>query len=170
MNKVNRLDIYLREPNAINEGIKIISTWGNRQGYDKYTPYEHLIQNMNGWVGEEIFRATFKEYDYIDKEDHSYLSESKNPASRQGLPDFVNSITGNTCELKTYWDQKYIDTQINKWKINDNELHNASYVVILNRNKDKKHEFYLLDRDNWTLSIVDKEIEYPIWYNGFMKK
>ena len=168
MRKINRLDIYLET--AIDEGIKIISTWGNRKAYEDVSPYKHLVQNINGWVGEEIFKATFPEWDYMDKEEHTYLSESIDPSLRQGLPDFINTVTGKTCELKTYWNNSTINGKINKWKNNSKELHNADVVVILNRNEDKSPiEFYILNRTDWTTTTINVKAVYPSWYKGFVE-
>ena len=167
MKRVNRLDVYLES--AIDEGIKIISTWPNRKAYQNDTPYKHLVKNINGWLGEEIFHVNFPEWEYINEEEHTYLSESINPIARKGEPDFVNSITGKTCEVKTYWNQKKINDKINSWKKDARELHNADIVMIINRNEDKKPiDISMLNRDSWELKPLNIKVKYPTWYKGFV--
>lgn len=175
MKKVNRLDVYLGNGYAIDEALEIISTWGNRQGYDP-DPKKHLVNNMTGWLGEEIFHVNFPNWEYINEEEHTYLSESINPASRKGEPDFINPITGQKCEVKIYLNQEKIDKQINKWKNNPGELHNADVIVILNRNKinpedkDNKIEINMLYTDSWEYKTIPIKVKYPTWFKGFMKK
>lgn len=166
--RINRLDVYLGT--AIDEAIRIISTWGNRKAYQNDTPYQHLVRNINGWLGEEIFHVNFPEWEYINEDEHTYLETSINPAARKGEPDFKNKITGKKCEVKTYYTLEYINKKIESWKLDSRELHNADIVLVINRNEDKKPlEMYMLNTTSWKLIPMNITIKYPTWYKGFVR-
>lgn len=164
--KLNRLDLYLGI--GVVDGIKMVDSWGNRKQYEDDTPEDHFIRNMNGWIGEEIFKATFSDWQYMDEDDHIYLTESK--PGRKGLPDFKNATGTLTCEVKTYYNLEYLEKKIDWWKRVPGELHNADIVMVFVREGSKSGKWYKVDINNWTYKLLDIKVRYPIWFRGFITK
>lgn len=171
MKKVNRLDVYLGL--STNEALDIMKTWGNRKDYVNDSTAQHLINNMNGWLAEEIFKATFPEWEYIDKEDHVYLHEFTSWGDRTGKPDFrtVCDDIYITCEVKKCYSLSALAEKIEKWKAQkevaklkknwNTELHNATSTYCLVCGK-----WYYLNTNDWTYSY-ECDAEYPSWWKGW---
>lgn len=158
--KISRLDVY--RGMYIDEAIEMIDSWGNRSRYKNNSKKQHLINNMQGWLAEEIFKETYPEWNYINKEEHMYIHEHTGWWNRTGAPDFetVHNGVRLTCEVKTYATKELLEKKIQDWQKNDKELHSADYVYIL-----IGRYWYALDQNDWTYHKMEKA-ELPVWYEG----
>lgn len=163
MKSVNRLEVYLGL--HTDEAIKIVDSWGNRKQYEDNSPKDHLVNNMNGWLAEECFKATWPEWEYINKDEHTCISEFNGWRKRSGEPDFetVHDNVRYTCEVKKYWNINSLKNKIDWWKKHPGELHNANYIYCL-----IGKIWYAIDRNDWSYHFIC-ETKYPDWFNGWFK-